>query len=519
MSSGRAGVVTPGFIAPVLKGDSVSGTLAFDVNLNDMPKPLLNPVYCNVQLWFVPKSSFPQFAGTDEFLNSYTSTSITALGAADRAPPPYFVKTNSDVAKNSELFKTLGIHTPTGAEINVDYIDAFNMVYNFRLAAHSSKLPLKEYWQEDTAKAVALPPAFWPSGRFKDVVADYERALILGSLDLDVSAGKIPIHGLRYKSTNEPSGGFINPASGQGATLSDRKMLTTQATGLYPEVWGAMEGQTVSASLADIDKARTTQAFAKLRTAYAGNDSTGFMSDEMILAYLMQGISVPNEYYRRPWMLGQQRVAFGFAERHATDGPSLDASITSGRTRVQLSCNVPMQDVGGYIVATIEVLPERLDERQTDEAVFITTVEQLPNALRDVQRKEPVDSFLNRRVDAKHSTPNGLYGYEPMNNVWNRSFTKLGGVFYQPDPADPFTESRAGIWQAGIVDALYNEDHFLAPQPFPHNVFSDTAAPAFEFVVRHNLSIVGLTQIGDVLAENNDDYGAIEDGGISDGNP
>lgn len=157
----------------------------------------------------------------------------------------------------------------------------------------------------------------------------------------------------------------------------------------------------------------------------------------------------------------------------------------------------------------MEVLPERLDEAQSDEWLYITDPDGLPNALRDIQNPEPVDLVLNRRIDARHTQPTGLYGYEPMNDKWNRSFTRLGGVFYQPDPRNPFTEQRAGIWQAPVVDPVMSQDHWLAPSPFPHYVFADTAAPAFEFVVRHNLKIVGNTQIGDVLVENNDDWDAV----------
>lgn len=521
MSSGRAGVVIPVGYIPVLKGDSVSGQFALDLNMAQMPKPLLNPAYANVQAWFVPKASYPQFAGTDEFLNAYTGTSIRALGAADRTPPAYFHTRGvpTDAAATT-FFKTLGLHIATATTINTDLIDAFNLVYNFRLAAHSSKLPLKKYAQEDIVKAMEFPPAFWPSGRFARVVPDYERALILGSLDLDISAGRIPVEGLRRQG---PGNTTAQAASVQTDATSV-VVFGTSTNGVRFELpdnsarlFADMIDQTVTTSLADIDKARTTQAFAKLRTAYAGNDTTGFMSDEMILAYLMQGISVPDEYYRRPWLLGQQRVAFGFSERHAMDGASLDQSTTTGRTSVRLPINVPRQDVGGYIVMTCEVLPERLDERQSDEYWRVTDPDQFPNALRDVQRVEPVDQVLNRRLDAKHTQPDALYGYEPMNDVWNRSFTRLGGVFYQAVPTAPVTESRSGIWQAGIVDPVYNEDHFLAPTPFPHDVFSDTTAPAFEFVLRHSATIVGLTQIGDVLQENNDDFAAVEDGGLSDG--
>jgi hypothetical protein len=115
----------------------------------------------------------------------------------------------------------------------------------------------------------------------------------------------------------------------------------------------------------------------------------------------------------------------------------------------------------------------------------------------------------SRRIDAAHTSPTSLYGFEPMNDVWNRGTTRLGGAFYQADPSNPWTQQRSAIWQTSIVDPSFTEDHWLAPANFPHDVFSDTTADAFEVVARHAVSISGLTQIGDVLAESNDDYLAV----------
>ena len=248
--------------------------------------------------------------------------------------------------------------------------------------------------------------------------------------------------------------------------------------------------------------------------SYAGNDTTGFDNDDTLVAHLMQGIPVPEDQFKRPWLLHSARVPVGFAERFATDAANLDQSVTLGRASARLSLNVPAQDVGGVIVFTIEVLPERVDERMSDEWLLIDQVNDLPNALRDVQRTEPVDMVRNRRVDAAHTQPNALYGYEPMNDVWNRDFTRLGGDFYQPTPGGGWTENRSNIWQAEIIDPVFTSTHYLAPSPFPHDVFADANADAFEFVCRHSVAINGLTQIGDVLAENNDDYEAVSTAGL-----
>lgn len=315
---------------------------------------------------------------------------------------------------------------------------------------------------------------------------------------LAVSAGGTGGGGFLYDN-GDSSAGSLKVVTDGGLSV-DVSALFADASSI-----GGGSGLT----LAQIDKARTTQAFGKLRTAYAGNDATGFDNDDAIVAALMQGLSVPEDQFHRPWLLDSKRVPVGFAERFATDAANLDQSVTLGRASVRLSINVPRQDVGGVIIVTCEVLPERIDERMADVWLDFDSYNDLPNALRDIQRVEPVDLVPNRRVDARHSAPDALYGYEPMNDVWNRDFTRLGGDFYSPTPGAGFNENRSNIWQTEIVDPVLNDLHYLAPEDFPHSVFSDTEADAFESVTRHMVRIVGLTQIGDLLAENNNDHAKV----------
>lgn len=537
MSSARAGVVVPAGYIPLLPGDSCAGSVGIDVQLKEMPKPLLNAVHVNVQAWFVPKSAHPKYSGRDELMHAFTGKKIKSLGQADRDPPTYYdvlSASQMNTFRASALCKTLGLHVNGTHAVNTDLIDALALVYNFRLAAHSSRLPRRRYATEQVAESTSFPPAFWPSSRLSRVVPDYERALIVGALDLDVAAGRLPISGIaRIASSsanqlanrantvelkgNERKNVTYPNSSDLGADGGAFAMRVKQAGGAgpyLPDIYAEMGGETVSITLADFDSARKTQAFAKMRTSYAGNDTTGFDNDDTLVAHLMQGISVPEDQFKRPWLLDSARVPVGFAERFATDAANLDQSVTLGRASARLSLNVPVQDVGGVIVFTIEVLPERVDERMSDEWLLIDHVNDLPNALRDVQRTEPVDMVRNRRVDAAHTQPNALYGYEPMNDVWNRDFTRLGGDFYMATPGGGWTENRSNIWQTEIVDPVFSSTHYLAPSPFPHDVFADANADAFEFVCRHTVAINGLTQFGDVLAESNDDYQAVATAGL-----
>ena len=95
MSSARAGVVVPAGYVPLLPGDSASGRVGIDIQLKEMPKPLLNAVHANVQAWVIPKSAHPKFAGRDELQHAFTGDVIKALGAPDRTPPAYFTLLNT----------------------------------------------------------------------------------------------------------------------------------------------------------------------------------------------------------------------------------------------------------------------------------------------------------------------------------------------------------------------------------------------------------------------------------------
>ena len=92
------------------------------------------------------------------------------------------------------------------------------------------------------------------------------------------------------------------------------------------------------------------------------------------------------------------------------------------RVRVHVGENVMRERLGSQIV--------RGRKRRIDDF-----------GLPDIQRIEPVDMVLNRRIDARHTAPTGLYGYEPMNDKWNRDFTRLGGDFYQATPGGGWTET------------------------------------------------------------------------------
>lgn len=527
-TSSPAGVVAPIACIPLHRKDSASGRIAVECELAEMPKPLENLVIGRFQAWFVPRPALPQFGGLDDYTHAFQGKTQTALGVADRAPRALFDTVSAGsiaAAESSEFYRSLGISLVAGVEINTDYVDAYNLVHNFRLAAHSSKAPRELYYSEANVASQRLKPAFWPRNRMHNVVPDYEQALVKGSLDLDVTAGLVPISGLGKPSgTTAPEFTVattgVQESDGSSVTYSNwsfvgddsspRHLYLEQDANGKPLIFADMEGHTIPTTLADIDKARTTQAFAKAMASMAGNNFSGFNNDDVIVAELMQGFDVPEELFNRPWLLDSKTVVFGMQERHATDAANLDASVTVGSAEATLSINVPKANYGGVIIVTCEVMPERLYERQSDEYLYCTSVDDLPNALRDLQRTEPVDVVLNRRVDTAHATPAGTFGYEPMNAKWKREFTRLGGEFRQLTPGTPSTLARTALWQVDYVDPAFTTDHYLCEHPFPQDVFSVPANDCVNIAALQQITIAGHTQFGDELVEDNGEFDAVE---------
>ena len=504
MTSGQAGELALVDYIPLLRNDSASGQIMVDVDLGRLAKPLMNGVVLEVQAWCVPKAAFPQYNGYADYVHSMNGTSQESLGNPDLEPAPQFFTAvaSADIGSDYPLLKTLGMHGVSGWDHNMDLVDAYNLVYNTRLEARSTKLAKRKYFTEDPVASTTVGTAFWPRGPRDAWVPDYERALIIGALELEFSSGSLPIFPL-------------NPEAVTANTTAGLQWSNPSRQGIIEDTLGGSDDdrrirarfldEAAVTSLADIDKARQTEAFAKLRQAMAGQDVSGFVSEETVLAELMNGFVVPDDMLQRPFMLDSSQVLFGMSERFSTTSDDLEASISEGRARAALSVNCPKLSSGGYIVVTLSVTPERVEERFADDAFQITDADDYPQALRDALDKEPVEIVTNARVDTAHTDAGGIYGYEPLNNRWNRQFTRLGGKYYTPTAGAGFSEARSSIWLTEVVDPKFTEDHWLA-NGVDQSVFMDTVVDCWEARVRHDLVVVGQTIFGDALAENNDEY-------------
>jgi hypothetical protein len=525
LTTGVAGVSIPFGFVPLFREDAATGRVTVVAELAEMPAPIENAVIGRLQTWFVPRPAFPQFTGLDEYTHSYQGKNITQLGAAARTPPSLFqtasVSATYATANSSEFYTAAGITLKAGEDRNTDYEDAYVLVHNFRLAAHSSKMTRADYYAENATTALELKPAFWPRAALHSVVADYEQAVIVGSLDLDVTAGQVPVKGIGMQDSSLPAassrtmretdGSSGRSITGWASNITNSAVLIEEDasnTG-YPDIYADMASQTLTSSLADIDKARLQQSFAKAVQAMDGNQFSGFNNDDVLILDLMNGFSVDATLLNRPWLLDNKTGVFGMSERHATDAANLDDSVVVGQLMLQTSINVPPAKYGGIIFSQFEFMPERVRPRASDEYLYVQDESDLPNALRDSLNTEPVEIVTNGEIDTAHTTIAGTFGYRELNGKWNRDRTLMGGDFLSLTPGAHATAARTQIWQPEYIDEVLTSDFWLCEHPFPQDVFSSPANDTVTLSVRVDCTISGITQFGSQLSEDNSEFADI----------
>ena len=507
LTSADAGKILPLKYIPMLREDAVKrGRVRVNIEMMETDQLLLNGITVNVMAHYVPMLAFERFNGSMEELNrSYKGE--TGIGGS---VVPFFEKNkfwngttvidstvssffDTNTADGRALFyQTMGIHTET-TDLNVTIVEAYNAIVNHRRKARSASLPLRNAFDHRLAEA------FWSLDN-NHIVPDFDQKLIDGEVALNGLTFKAPV-----KSTSAQTEAGQNNAPSGEYTLTDGVYTFVGSDGLE-DVWAELtEGGNATMSLADIEQAKKTAAFAKLRSMYDG------IEDEHIIDLLMEGIRVPEETMKQPIMLAKQQTMIGYNQRYATDAANLDTSVTNGYATVDLNIRTPQMNTGGVIMITAEIVPEQLWERKKDYFLYTTSTDDLPNALADTLDPEQVSVVKNDHLDVNHSTPNGTFGYAPLNHEWMRDMVNVGGKYYRP-ANDAFDEDRAKIWTVETTDPTLSSDFYLVDS-LHKKVFSDQVADAFEITCISDMEITGNTVFGERLleADATSDYQAITD--------
>jgi hypothetical protein len=481
---------------PLLREDRVrSGRLRYTFEMMETVEVLMNAINVRVRAYLIPMLALERFNGSMDQLNlSYEG--LPPLEGEDVVP---FIETGAFGAHAAnDVYKYLGLHGREAENVNTAYLEAYNCLWNFLAKNRSPDLDLRTRLQAD------LAPAFWMHDRFKHIVPDFDQAVIDGEVALNIVNPSIPLSGTSGPVNMGPGGGA--PASFTGVSIDENRRLYAGApatTGYalqadLTEITAELQADGITVSLANIRLAEQTRAFAYIRQQYN-------MHPEHIINLLMDGINIPDQALKQPILLADRRTIFGMSKRHAMDAGNLTESVVNGATQLDLSVQVPRIGTGGIIMIVAEITPDQLFERQEDPFLQTLSADALPHYLRDYLDPEKVDIVKNSRVDVAHSTPDGTFGYEPLNARWNVDTPRVGGKFYRPEANTAFDEDRQRIWSVETLNPTLSTDFYLCTD-IHTKPFVVTNQDPFEAVTVGEMFIEGNTVFGGHLVEATNDY-------------
>lgn len=499
VTSGKAGYAIPLAIIPLLREDALETTRVMArAYMDETVDLLINTVHCVFSAYFVPKLAFDRFGGSMDALNR----SYMGQPEMDGSQINWF---GSQIAHDGGVYRpfyrALGAHAMSGTEnVCSDYFQAYQKIFEYRCRQRSEAL-----WESVGAvDSGQLAPAFFDNPQMAIVKPSFDDAMIDGQIPLTVVNGKMPVKSTSRADAIQPS----NPGNYQAVPATPLGSAPGGSEGLWEwasDIWAELEQDGITVSVSNIDLARETAAWAKVRARYSGLD------DDELVDLLMSGVRVPTQYQRMPMLLARQKVPFGMTQRYSTEADKLDISATRGVAGAEMTLRAPQTNTGGFVVIIAEVVPEQFWERSQDYWLSQTTADRskLPDRLLDQLDPQAVEVVENAHADVAHSDPEGIFGYAPLNHKYVRRRFNLGGKFHKPDPEAPWSEDRNRIWGSEPVDPTLSKEFFLATD-LPDEIFmSGKTEDNFEFSLVADARISGLTYIGPLLREQTGEYEAI----------
>lgn len=503
-----AGKVVPITAFPLLREDTLRNSMLHcKVDLMETAEVIKNGIQCRFQAWFVPFLAFERFdGGRDEFDRSYMKQ-----GGSNGTPvTPFFQTMVAGAVGSIPIHKYMGFHAAPTDVINTAYIEAYNLIYNFRLQNRSESLYQAK--KRDTVTSVSLAPAFWQHQQYKYVVPDWDDLAMEGSVDLTFTNPAAAVRGL-YMSNEAgvaPTGAQSGYKDATGAGLGSKLGRADGAGHMFvakkgvagdyrPDIFADLATAGIKISLANIELAKKTQWYAELKAQFEGH------KEGWIIDLLMQGVSVPDKMWQQPIKIADKTEVFGIQKRWATDGANLTDAVVNGSALCDLDIVLPRCPTGGIVMVTAEILPEQLFERARDPLLFISDPDKLPNAMRDDLDPQKVERMSNGEIDTSHVNPNGLFGYRPLNWCWMASNTRIGGKWFKAAPDNTFNEERQHFWTVEVANPALGPD-FMIAETFNTLPFVVTNQDVGEVELQGIAIIEGNTVFGERLLENDNAY-------------
>jgi len=526
LTSMPAGKMVPLAVFPMLREDKFTGSFQVAVEMLETREFLMNPVNLRVMAYCVPWLAFERFEGSrDQFDRSYAGLAKIEGGAT----VPFFETAAAGAYGANPIRKYLGLHAAAADNVNTMYDEAYNLIWNYRALNRSPLLTPRGRLTN------TLAPAFWSHGRFENVVPDFDQAVIDGEIALNIIGGQLPLvytggapvttkNVTRVATAADLGWKAFNAGGSVDATAAANMHLFTATSDTYIEsgnsgtklsldpngglivtlsdIFAEMDASGVTVSLSNLELARKTQTFARIREQYEGID------DDHIIDMLMGGMQVPDQALKNPFLIADQITRIGQAKRYATDAGNLNESAVSGGALVGLNLRVPRINTGGVVMVVAEAVPEQLFERQRDPFFHLGAVADLPEFQRDYLDPEKVDVVKNGEIDTAHATPTATFGYAPMNWKWTAFGPRVGGKFFRPSTDLGTDDDRMRLWAVEATNPVLATDFYIVSS-IHVKPFLDTAVDPFEVTMMGNAVIEGNTVFGGLLVESGENYDAV----------
>lgn len=506
MTSLPAGKVVPLAVIPLLREDSASVDVSIALEMQETVEVLLNGINVDVHAYLVPTLASPRFRSMDDINLSYSGEARPG-----EAVVPWFETGLAGTQETNRIHYYLGKHAKPTDEVNMAYIEAYNLAWNHRATEVSPKIPHRNRLNRYLAQA------FWSVNNFAHVVPDFDQAVMEGEVALSFVNSKAylrnnngfrfapvevdPAYNLQMSSATSLNRNVqmntTNALKYSGASAAGAENVTAihNVRANLQTVFAELEDNGITVSLANIDMARKAQAFAEIRKRYNG------LSEDMLIDLLMDGISIPEQGWKQPILLKHAHTQFNMAKRYASDGSSLTESVVNGAAGLEFRISTPKVPCGGVIIITAEISPEQLFERQEDPYLHATSVDDVPHYTPDFLDPEKVEVVPNRYVDIDHDNPNDVYGYAPLNYRWNSAAPCIGGRFFRPEVDAPFDEDRQAIWAVETQNPTLTADAYLVPADIHLKPFVTSLVDPFDAITLGEATITGNTVFGGLLIE------------------
>ena len=429
--SGDMGELIPIGLTEVLPGDSMQHVTNLLVRCSPMLAPVMHPVEVRIHHWFVPHrltwDNWEDFiTGGPDGMNASVFPTINLTWTAGSPP------TGSGVV--GQLADYLGCPPEVnGLSVSALPFRAYGLIWNewYRDQDLQTKLTVSTAAGLDTTTNLALQNVAWEKDRFT-AARPWEQKGPSITIPLGSTA---PVRGIGWRSdqvfapggeTVRKTGGLsetTSATSGQRWSSSDnaqrQPMLKEDPNNVgYPNVFADLTGVS-SVTVNVLREAMALQRYEEARARY-GSRYVEY------LRYL--GVRSSDARLQRPEYLGGGRQTLQFSEVLQTAEGTDPVGEMRGHGIGAMRSNRYRRffEEHGYVMTLLSVRPKTIYSQGLPRTWNRRTKEDFyQRELAHIGQEE----VQNKEIYAKHSSPNGVFGYSDRYDDYRGSESSVAGEF------------------------------------------------------------------------------------------